>query len=500
MNKKTMIIIMALAIILTLGISVAFSAPGDYAPDATSDHYTSTLTGQPGVFDTDLYGVDNSLENANLTGLYADINDGLSAADVIKAVYGQRVHGQYTKDTNSCASCHQTHTGSGAKMLFQNGSYNTCVACHDGTMGFYDVFTTGSNASMAGTFGGNPDKAVSNSSVHLATGVLTISSAPGGKRNSTDPMTWGARFTCISCHSPHGSFSDRLLHYNPNHMGTTVSTDAYGSLTGGRLMQNLVISFDENIDGGVYIAKDALGNRVLGPWVFGYPYGIEPRQYWSQIRIKMPGETEFSPLYDSEYTWNQVLEINYFLGFFKDPAVLIPPGSEIQMDAAPASVVSLQTVTVAYTPTQIPIVQVTGYNSGVNQFCSTCHTDYYASNMQPATTYNTEVFTEVYEGVYEVVYTPVTIQYPSGVFSQVYRHYLTDVNIQSGLIGQNNKLVCTSCHYAHGTEKSVMMNVYDEKGVVLDTGLSSALKRYANKDVCFKCHTDSKEARGMHHF
>jgi hypothetical protein len=83
MNKKTMIIIMALAIILTLGISVAFSAPGDYAPDATSDHYTSTLTGQPGVFDTDLYGVDNSLENANLTGLYADINDGLSAADVI---------------------------------------------------------------------------------------------------------------------------------------------------------------------------------------------------------------------------------------------------------------------------------------------------------------------------------------------------------------------------------------------------------------------------------
>lgn len=490
MHKYVIKGLLVVIMFLLAGMGIAFSAPGDYSPDMTSDKYTAPLTDQDGVFDTDLYGIENGLDNANQTGLYSDINDGLSAADVIKSVYGQRVHGQYTKDTNSCASCHETHTASGAKLLFKNGSYNTCVACHDGTMGFYDVLATGHNASTAGTFGGNPDKALSNSSVHFATGVMKISAAPGGDRDNTDPATWGKEFTCTSCHSPHGSYSGRLLSYNPNGVGTTPAMDENGSPTGGRFMQNVAVVFDPTVAGGVYTAQDSMGSRVPGPWVFGYPYGVEPRQFWSQIRVMRPGETTFSPLYDSEFTWNEVLDVNYFLGCFKDPAGLIPAGSLIQMDIAPASVVELQTATTTYAPNGIPITTVIGYLSGVNRFCSACHTDYYTTEPQ--------VSTEVYYDVYYDVYNSRNIRIPTGVFSEVYRHSIAEVPVQNGLIGESGKLMCITCHYAHGTEKSVMLNVYDELGLILDISSSSALKRYANQEVCYKCHTDSKEGIAVH--
>jgi predicted CXXCH cytochrome family protein len=161
---------------------------------------------------------DNGIGNANNTGSGVGDNTGGSAGSVIKNVTGQRTHGEYQNNTNSCASCHQTHTAAAKELLFKDSVFDTCTACHDGTLGFYNVF----QASTAGTFGGDANH---NASMHLADGALTTSAAPGGNHTSKDEASWGKEFNCASCHSPHGSYSDRLLNYNPNDMGTRSSFD-----------------------------------------------------------------------------------------------------------------------------------------------------------------------------------------------------------------------------------------------------------------------------------
>ncbi|GAW93586.1 cytochrome c3 family protein [Calderihabitans maritimus] len=45
-----------------------------------------------------------------------------------------RIHSQYTNDTDACASCHATHTAVGPSLLQWFNIYDTCMACHDGTV------------------------------------------------------------------------------------------------------------------------------------------------------------------------------------------------------------------------------------------------------------------------------------------------------------------------------------------------------------------------------
>jgi predicted CXXCH cytochrome family protein len=172
--------------------------------------------------------------NANATTSGIDTEDGSTFNQVIKSdgmrdnhgVAGdQKTHGSYQNNTNSCASCHQTHTSKARQLLFADSTYNTCVACHDGTLGFYNVFENGkeyfNSENTAGTFGGTHS---GNMSVHLATGALKVSAAPGGNKTAAaqaDTSSWGGNFTCASCHAPHGSYSSRLLHSNPANMGNT---------------------------------------------------------------------------------------------------------------------------------------------------------------------------------------------------------------------------------------------------------------------------------------
>jgi predicted CXXCH cytochrome family protein len=166
---------------------------------------------------------DNNIFNANQSGVGVGgqaVNTGVLKSNNMVDNHGkkgaQRTHGEYQNNTNSCASCHQTHTASAKSLLFKDGVYSTCTACHDGTLGFYNVFGNGDSASSAGTFGGTHD---GNMSVHLADGAVKMKAAPGGNPNGTG--TWDKEFNCASCHSPHGSYSDRLLHYNPNNMAFT---------------------------------------------------------------------------------------------------------------------------------------------------------------------------------------------------------------------------------------------------------------------------------------
>lgn len=445
MKKFSKILVLSLAMIFVFGVSAAFAAADFGAPlDSNSGKTDSTIV-SPGL----------TASNANKTGLNVDVNDGSSVGDVIKNVPGQRTHGEYQNNTNSCASCHQTHTAAGKKLLFKNGTYNTCAACHDGTLGFYNVF----QASNAGTFGGNPDKAVGNASVHMATGTMKVSAAPGGNRTSTDANTWGKDFTCASCHSPHGSYSDRLLNYNPNGVGTRPASD------GGLKKENLAVVKGAD---GKYTATGG-----AGPWLYGYTYG-SPKIYWTQIRVKNPATGVFEYKYpgDPKKSWNDVLDVNYRGGFFTDPSGALTgiADADIQMDVAPATIVKFD-LTQDSTITIAPVFKVNGYKSGISAYCAACHTDYNANSAQTET----------------------------GTFSKAFRHKIVQ-GLKTGMIGEanattgapNSTMVCLSCHFAHGADASIQLDARDVAGTSIDVNASSALKRYVNMAVCWKCHTDSK--------
>jgi predicted CXXCH cytochrome family protein len=202
---------------------------------------------QAGVVTTDGAN-DNSYDgtvksNANKTGTGIGTNDGSAFGQVIKSddmvkadgSHGtQRTHGSYMNNTNSCASCHQTHTGASKNLLFKDGEYATCTACHDGTLGFYNVYT---GSDSAGKFGGTHD---GNMSVHLANGTVELKAAPGGNNNGID--NWTAEFTCASCHAPHGSYSDRLLSPDPNGMGNLPADK------GGKKVTNVPVVSNQDIN------------------------------------------------------------------------------------------------------------------------------------------------------------------------------------------------------------------------------------------------------------
>lgn len=301
-------------------------------PDAVTIEVWSPASNEE-ITSTD---VDNGIGNANLTGDGVTTNDGSTLEDIIKSdgmtstdgTETQRTHGEYHNNTNSCASCHQTHTGASKSLLFKDGVYNTCSACHDGTLGFYNVFESHEDLGSAGTFGGTD---AGNMSVHLANGATTLKAAPGGNLNGEG--SWSNEFNCASCHSPHGSYSDRLLHYNPNSMGIKNKDDggigAYNSpvvaptpdattglitnasvaaaanaLTGDLKNPELIVVrgtktslaiTNSEISGAddvvVVVYKKGINqytgaisySKEMSAWLYGYDYGSPQKAYWTRF-------------------------------------------------------------------------------------------------------------------------------------------------------------------------------------------------------------------------
>lgn len=212
--------------------------------------------------------LDNTLKNANGSGENtsgtnarpndAILSDGMTNQDGTTGT--QRTHGEYHNNTNSCASCHQTHTGASKSLLFKDGVYATCAACHDGTLGFYNVFENGNHKNSAGTFGGTTE---GNMSVHLATGAVNIAAAPGGYTATDKGGKWTTEFNCASCHSPHGSYSDRLLHYSPNNMASTPAANG-GIKAGGYKAGETVAVYPFSADGTYTAAGSAKFIAVKG--------------------------------------------------------------------------------------------------------------------------------------------------------------------------------------------------------------------------------------------
>jgi predicted CXXCH cytochrome family protein len=434
----------------------------------------------------------------------------------------QRTHGSYMNNTNSCASCHQTHTGASKNLLFKDGEYATCTACHDGTLGFYNVFT---GSDSAGTFGGTHD---GNMSVHLANGTVAVNAAPGGKTGGTG--NWEAEFTCASCHAPHGSYSDRLLHTDPNGMGNLTADK------GGKRLENVPVVADitSKVAAGDFtyhnaaLDKDVTINNVFyrfdigttvdvaysakglttgdtviqlmkwngtkyvndtDPWLHGYDFDeSHTKHYWTAFKDSTSKE-----VFDTDQLKKGEILGAGFAGVPASKTALVTTvkslvsgnvarGYVVKLDVSPLNSNNVATTTVsslwasktaagANNPSY-----VSGRGVAMSGFCAACHTDYLASSGKD-----------------------------SGTFDHAYRHTTT-----------SDSYTCVRCHYAHGTDVTIMR---DSRGkqvadivadpnyfstvtdpatrqtlatdYMMDKNPSSALKRYTNMAVCWGCHTSS---------
>lgn len=479
--KKLVLSAVIMALIVMFGAGAAFAAPGEYGTplDATFDVNRGPLTDTSGpmVHTTD---GDNGLENANQSGKGFDLSDPdkLSPVDVQgstelngveKNVKTQRVHGQYASNTNSCASCHQTHTASGYQLLIKDGIYNTCAACHDGTLGFYNVFDP-KNGSSAGTFGGDPDPMKGNASVHLATGELELSFAPGGDRDNTAPDSmWSKSFTCASCHAPHGSYSSRLLHYNP--AGSAVQ------------QPDLAAEFDAAADNsnGAFVVKDpadTTGTKTIRPWVFGSTPTTDGNVLYStQIKVD-------DSAFDADgKNYNELCRVNYKTGEFVFIDGTQP--ANVKVDVTPAVEVNLAMIddpNNGMTKSDVPlqVVDMTkSYDVNINKFCGGCHLDYNVVGANAAADP-----TSVVPDAPKAYRHPMNV--PVGNVTGLPLYTGTDENGKT-----RNYLLCVSCHYAHGTETAMMKDADGNDAGAPDVNKSSALKRYVNMSVCWKCHRET---------
>jgi predicted CXXCH cytochrome family protein len=462
-------------------------------------------------------------ENANKTA------DGVDAAGdnfstVIKNLDGHKTHSSYQNNTNSCASCHQTHTAKGDQLLFADGVYQTCTACHDGTLGFYNVFAPGEEATTtgAGTFGGSHG-----ASMHLANDAIKISAAPGGNGAGTTAVggyQWGENFNCASCHAPHGSYSDRLLQYNPNGIGALPVADGGNALVDVPVVDGIpatVVQADpaeilvRTTNAGVvtvkqYTRKDVFVNKVWTsasyvpteiPWLYGYGDRTNGLTYWSRLvkadnSIAAYGSTtgvyfsyDHAEVYSTSAAGATALG-TATKGYISRPTIVKMAttgqafdGSQTTVQsaywsgftAAADNMVGNHTLTelagLGYT---VAGQKVTGLGVAMSKFCAACHTDYLQANSDGKKSH-------------------------WGSSTEAYRHSTN-----------SDSYTCVRCHFGHGTDALIMKDslgktVADLTAVggkfeadqpaaldyMTDNNASSALKKFTNMSVCWACHNSS---------
>lgn len=437
----------------------------------------------------------SGLQNANQTGYN----------NTRKQRTGQKVHGFYTNNTNSCASCHQTHTAAdGEYLLFKDGTYSTCSACHDGTTGAYNSFAPVSeeNAdSISGTF--NVQTAGHNGSLHDADGSLQVSAAPGGNNNpdtakgSVGASTWGAEFDCASCHAAHGSGTSSENNLNLDPMGW--AQVAYSTTTkdtqNGKLFQNLSvnstvpttfstpyilvkktltasdISTDKTKYGYLYSrAKLAAGDKVIQTYRWDGSKYVADYSLWLRDKGHVGAPFSNADTFFKDSTGTDItntLNVVWKDGFASGSAVDNVSTAQI---AIGVDVETTDNIASLFDTANANYVVDSGLQ--MSKYCSACHTDYLSATRTNDT----------------------------GTYTTAHRHKT----------GADN-LTCVRCHFAHGSESQLMSDANDqnyfekvEAGMtptaaldyLKDPNPSSALKRYTGMSVCYACHGQGEQFLG----
>ena len=375
-----------------------------------------------------------------------------------------RIHSNYSKNTDACASCHATHTAVGKSLLQWYSVYDTCMACHDGTVTTtYNVeegyigSSSNNRATYGGAFGVGNEDYLSN---HNVSGALTASAAPGGSTVGVNVTVghgtknvWIAEFGCESCHTPHGQGGNaRILNPDPNFVQT-----AAASATGYNTTAK---------DGSAYVVAAPATKAVASGYYYfinGYPYSISV--YNLDDNAKLTATTQYT--------------VDSSAGYTKISLIGLDPTAGIRVYGTPAMTVTMDI------DNYLSSTESVKHLSGMNNFCGACHTDY---NTQTAQTYTDGKFSGSGEKL-------------TGTYSEAYRHQVGfSTGAAAGLVTEGGKMSCLTCHVAHGTSKDYWQRTLVDAAVkgpdgatwatgdLVEIAGSSALKRMPNMGTCEACH------------
>lgn len=408
----------------------------------------------------------------------------------------QRIHSNYTANTDACAACHFTHTALGPSLLQWPSIYDACISCHDGTLGdyTYDVLSglirQGGPGERIRTYGGlfgdnmkvaNINDAVYNPdtlSNHMPDGSLTLGAAWGGDENSTEI------FTCVSCHTPHGQGGNaRILNPDPNKIRFKNAKDN----------PNEFVRWLDRVAENVYQAPEI-------NWIQGYPYTNLTKIIISKddplveldngvLKI-ISGETDF--LNPEDY------EINYREGkvTLSANAMVLKQDREVHAIYVPGIYVAMEInnyMTANETVTYLA-KDKNGRPTSLNSFCGICHLDYNTEHFQEAIINPRTGITEPHASAGNA----------TGTYTQAYRHQVgnrwvdedwgrdeTPSVIKFAYDEDTRIITCLTCHLAHGVDKEYWNDTkgdYDFPEDQVDVNPSSTLKRLPNMAVCEACH------------
>jgi hypothetical protein len=474
----------------------------------TSDtNHANKLSVSSGLFTNDphntkLYQSPDPRVDVNGSGLVNSNATGYN--NIKKQRSGQKVHGFYQNNTNSCASCHQTHTSdNGDSLLFKDGTYSTCSACHDGTTGAYNSFsatTSSTPNSIDGTFDITGDTV--HGSIHQADGSIKITAAPGGNSDPNSQI-WNQNFDCASCHAPHGGGTgdENNLNIDPLGWGGVQYVSAADGGTkdqqNGKLFKNLTV-YDSvpTTEGDPYILVRFTATTAdisTDTKSIGYLYsraGVKPGDQVIQT-YRWDG-TEYVRDYS---LWLRDIGYKNPLGPFQNANTVLKDSSGTDITAKDMTVIwrdgfafgagvanvskadvsigidveTTSNVRSLYDPTYNGYIPDSG--AEMTKYCAACHTDYMTDSATGKT----------------------------GVLTGFHRH------TESGVSGITDQLTCVRCHFAHGTKSAIMKDSSDNLAgsnteVLSSTDHSSALRRYINMDSCYTsgCHTSTDTSSNLY--
>lgn len=366
-----------------------------------------------------------------------------------------RIHSNFTKSTDACASCHSTHTAVGSSLLQWYLKYETCMACHDGTVGTtYNVeagILPNGQLAPGGAFGNGGEQY---SSYHNVTGGVLNGSAPGNNENigNMNDKPLG----CESCHSPHGIGGNaRLLNPDPNGVQSR-KADSYKNFQLTDIGRT-----NEPVPGVVYVAypHNVYGNPNIEeePYYMlnGYPY---------QIKITINDEvySQDSYVIDNRMGFTRIIILDEFKG--------INITKPVYAEFIPSLRVRMNITNYLAQDSFQGVSEQVYYIDGTVAFCSACHSDY----------------NDKLEGVISNVYRhPVDRNVTGAVYTDT---PIYNQELRYKLEGQ--KMVCLTCHVAHGVSQDYWETKFElTPEQAEEQGGSSALKRAPNEMLCEGCHS-----------
>jgi hypothetical protein len=358
---------------------------------------------------------------------------------------------------------------------------------------------------------------------------------------------WGESFNCASCHAPHGSYSDRLLQYNPNGIG------AMPASKGGLQLENIPVVntlpalttdaekaaapavvllrtedtvADANGHKKVTVAQYNKGTsayaKSTAPWLYGYDNRTDALTYWSRFEYTATGDNSATKdVVETEYltaVYGSTSGV-YFSYDHAEAYSTSTAGADALKLAGNGFLARPVVVQMAKTGTYGETVQSAYWNGApLAQFGGKTEQELKDLGYTVSTDTKTGAKTVKNVGVQMSKFCAACHTDYLQANADGKKSHFGDADSATAAYRHStnsDSYTCVRCHYGHGTDAYIMkdslgrtiadltdatkMATFNEPvkteaaalSYMQDNNASSALKKFTNMSVCWACHNSS---------